>query len=404
MKILFLSAFFPSPTADSAGVLDAYHLLRELSKRNEVTLLSFAAGEDRKQIPSLREMCRSVITVDPPALPGSNRYLFYTGLSFGSKLPAIARMSHSRHMVHALLEQFSHQQFDIVHVEFTQMAHYVEYLNGVPAVLDESDLAFVRRERFARTTKSLTTRILLEWDTRKLKEYEIHYCGRFDGILVRTQQDKNVLKGFLPTARIEVISPWVDLSFAGRIDQLPAEEELLFYGAMWRPVNDQAAIYFINEILPRIRSKRPNTKLTVLGSRPGKRLTELQAKNVVVTGYVEDVAPYYSRASVVIVPLLSGAGIKGKVIQGLACGKPVVTTSVGAEGIPAAEEDGLFVHDDPQHFAERVLWLLEERRYLSFRDPARRFARKFHDWAAGVSRLEGLYEEIAKGVPVNSYC
>jgi glycosyltransferase involved in cell wall biosynthesis len=374
--------------------LDAHYILRELCRKHEVTLLSFAPAEDRKHIPGLRTMCREVVALGPLAVPRSTRYFFYTGLSLASKLPAIARMSHSKPMVRALRERVASGAFDLVYVEFTQMAHYVEFTGDVPAILDESDIAFVRRERFAQTTDSRAARLLLEWDTRKLKEYEIRYCERFQGILVRTDHDRQLLQSFLRAARIEVFPPWVDLSFAGRVQEEPKEENLLFYGAMWRPANEQAVSHFVKQILPMIRAGNREVTFTVLGSRPSERLRRMQGERVCVTGYVEDVAPYYSRACVVVVPLRSGSGIKGKIVQALACGKPVVTTSVGAEGIPAAERDGLFIRDDPQPFAECVRWLLEQRRYLDFREPARQFVRRFYDWKAGVERLENLCAEV----------
>jgi glycosyltransferase involved in cell wall biosynthesis len=389
--------------ADSAGVLDAHYILRELCRKHEVTLLSFAAPEDRKHIPGLQAMCREVVALDPPALPRGGRYFFYTGLSFASKLPAIALMSHSKPMVQVLRERIARGAFDLVHVEFTQMAHYVEWAEGLPAILDESDIAFVRRERFAQTTDSRAARLLLKWDTRKLKEYEIRYCRRFQGILVRTDHDRQLLQSFLPATRIEIFPPWVDLSFADRVREEPKEESLLFYGAMWRPANEQAVTYFVKQILPIVRTSNPEAKFTVLGSRPSERLRRMEGEKVCVTGYVEDVAPYYSRACVVVVPLQSGSGIKGKIVQALACGKPVVTTSVGAEGIPATERDGLFIRDDPRPFAECVRSLLEQRCYLDFREPARQFVRRFYDWKAGVERLENLYAEVVNSASVARY-
>jgi glycosyltransferase involved in cell wall biosynthesis len=293
-------------------------------------------------------------------------------------------------MVSAIRERMARREFDLVYIEFTQMAHYVQFIGKVPAILDESDIAFVRRERFAQTTGSPAARLLLNWDSRKLKRYEISNCGRFHGILVRTKHDKQLLQSFLPAAQVEVFPPWVDLSFADAIREETSEANLLFYGAMWRPVNEQAVCYFLEQMLPRIRVSNPSVQFTVLGSRPSERLRRMQEERVHVTGYVPDVAPYYSRASVVVVPLLSGSGIKGKIVQGLACGKPVVTTSVGAEGIDATESDGLFVRDAPQEFADCVRWLLEQQRYLNFREPARRFVAQFYDWQAGVERLEKL--------------
>jgi glycosyltransferase involved in cell wall biosynthesis len=357
-------------------------------------LLSFASAEDRKHIPGLQSMCREVVALDPPALPRSGRYSFYTGLSFASKLPAIARMSHSKAMAQALRETIARGAFDLVHVEFTQMAHYVDYLDGLPAILDESDIAFVRRGRFARTTPSPAKRFLLRWDTRKLKEYEIKYCSRYSAILVRTEHDRQLLRRHLPHSPIEVFPPWVDLSFASKVRAEPLETCLLFYGAMWRPANEQGVLYFLREIFPRIQHRSESMKFIVLGSRPNERLRRVHSANVEVTGFVPDVAPYYDRTAVVVVSLLSGSGIKGKVIQALACGKPVVTTSVGAEGIPASENDGLFIRDDPSRFADCVDWLLCDRRFLDFSQPAQSFVRRYYGWNAGVRRLETLYRDV----------
>jgi glycosyltransferase involved in cell wall biosynthesis len=115
-----------------------------------------------------------------------------------------------------------------------------------------------------------------------------------------------------------------------------------------------------------------------------------------VCGFAEDIEPFYQRTAVAVVPLLSGSGVKGKVLQALGCGRPVVTTSVGAEGIPASEADGLFVRDDPAAFADCVLWLLRGSTYLKFRGPARAFVREHYDWQASIQRLEHVYSEVVQ--------
>ncbi len=376
--------------------MDADHLLREICWNHEVTLLTFATPEDERYVPALSAICRQVVTVPVPALPGTKKSVLYTAMSFGSSLPAVARMVHSSRMVAQLTDLLRAGHFDLAHVEFTQMAHYVRYLTGTPAVIDESDIAYVRRQRFTDTVESALKRAVLQWDTRKLKQYELGYCSRFDGILVRTECDRQLLNAAVPGKQIEVVPPWVDFSFADRIAVAPAGEDLLFYGAMWRPVNEQAALYFLDQILPWIQARVPEQRFVVLGSRPSARLQERSSRQVSVCGYVEDVAPYYQRTAVAVVPLLSGAGIKGKVLQALGCGKPVVTTSIGAEGIPATEADGLFVRDDPAGFADCVLWLLRDRTYLQFQHPARAFIHNHYDWRAGMDRLERLYAEIGQ--------
>lgn len=394
MRILFLSAFFPSPAADSAGVLDAYHILRELSREHEIVLVSFASAADQARVSAVEGLCKRVILVQVLASPGSTQYLTYTGLSFLSRLPAIARMSHSSEMVRALRKEVTTGHFDLAVVEFTQMAHYVEYLNGIPAILDESDIAFVRRQRFAATVWNPISRFLLQWDTRKLRGYEISNARRYRAILVRTETDKSFLQDRLRESRIEVFPPWIDLSFASSVNGAPEGASILFYGAMWRPANEQGALYFARQIFPLIRQRIPESEFMVVGSRPSRRLTTAKVPGMAVTGFVPSVEPYYRKAAVAVAPLLAGSGIKGKVVQAMACGKPVVTTSIGAEGIPATERDGLFVRDDAREFAECVEWLVREKHFLQFREPARQFVARNYDWPGGVSRLKKLSLEL----------
>jgi polysaccharide biosynthesis protein PslH len=398
LRILFLSAFLPSPQADSAGVLDAYHILRELCRQHEVTLLTFASAEDLAHLPHLRGLCREVIAISAKVQPGSFAAKLYTAGTVISRLPAIARMCDSPEMHGQVRRLLAARAFDLVHVEFTQMAHYIEHLNGTPSILDESDIAFVRRQRFTSTVPSWSKRKLLAFDTRKLRNYELGFCSRFDAVIVRTEPDRRLLRRDSPGPLFEIVPPWIDLSFAPHVRDEPCAEGLLFYGAMWRAVNEQAATYFVREILPFITDVRPRIRFTIAGSRPSAGLRRMESRTVHVTGYLDRIAPEYDRTAVVVVPLLAGSGIKGKIIQALACGKPVVTTTIGAEGIPGTEADGLFVRDQPRAFADCVNWLLDGVRYLGYRDPARRFVHSYYDWDAGMARLEKLYRNvIARG-------
>jgi polysaccharide biosynthesis protein PslH len=399
LRILFLSAFFPSPSADSAGVLDVYHIIKELAKRHDITLLSFATNNDLKYLPHLKQICHEVITVRSPALPGTfNAYLF-TGISLFSPYPAIALMTQSREMKNILIKKLSENNFDLIQVEFTQMAHYIDQIkiisNNIPVVIDESDIAFIRRSRFAET-RCLIKRLLLRWDSEKLKHYELSYCGKFDAVLVRTEKDLQILKSYLPNKIFHKLPPWIDTSFVIRIKKEPEEENLMFYGAMWRPVNADAVIFFVKRIFPYIIRERPDVKFLIVGSRPPKSVLKLQSDRVIVTGYVEDITPYYNKAAIVVAPLRAGSGIKGKILQALACGKPVVTTSVGAEGIDAKESDGLFIADNVYDFAQCILNLLKNKKYLEYYDRAKYYFQSHYNWVDGIKSLEDLYIQLLK--------
>jgi len=374
--------------------LDAFKILEALSKKHEVTLLSFVSREDRANVGALKELCSEVVTIPVPASPGSWKYLAYTGLSYISQFPAIARMCHSRQMICEVQRHIA-RGVDAVHVEFTQMAHYTRYFGGTPCVLDESDLAYIRRERFAETLKPGCKRALLSVDNRKQKRYELTWASQFDAVLVRTECDRQTLQAELGYGKkIVTVPPWVDIAVRHNVSAVAEETSLLFYGAMWRPVNSQAAHYFIDEILPIVRASYPDARFIVAGSRPPASLTHLSSKAIEITGFIQDVSPFYSRCPIVVAPLLAGAGIKGKIIQGLSCGRPVVTTSVGAEGIPATEADGLFVRNDPKSFASCICWLLDQNHYLEFREGAQSFVRKSYHWQSGMERVESVYQDI----------
>jgi glycosyltransferase involved in cell wall biosynthesis len=238
----------------------------------------------------------------------------------------------------------------------------------------------------------------LKLDCQKMKSYELHYLKQYSAVLVRTMVDQKILAGFLPQQRFEVIPPWVELGDTVPEEPSMNEQNLIFYGAMWRKVNSGGAVYFIEQVWPFIRGKKPEIKLYVVGSNPPKKLRKLANDHIIVTGFVDNVAEYYKKCPVAVVPLLAGSGIKVKVIQALSYGKPVVTTSVGAEGIPASESDGVFIKDEPEKMAQTILWLFENNNYRNYVNSARAFAAHYYDWAGGIGRLELLYYELVNSM------
>ncbi len=300
-------------------------------------------------------------------------------------------MSNSSELFQRVRHLVKTEHFDVAHVQYTQLAHYIRSLGDVPAVLEEGDIAFIRRRRFADSLPNSLKKLLLRHDTAKLQEYEIAYCRLYDGVLVRSEADKEILSNWVPSDRIAVFPPWLDLSLAERVSPIPTAQDVMFYGAMWRPVNEQAAVLFAQKVWPAILTKAPDSRFLIVGSRPSSAVQKLQGSHVIVTGFVPDVAPFYSQSAVVVAPLIAGSGIKGKVLQALAYGRPVVTTSVGAEGIAATENDGLFIRDEPEQMTECVSALLLGRSYLQYRIPARDFIARNYDWHSGVERVQEMY-------------
>ena len=266
----------------------------------------------------------------------------------------------------------------------------------VPTVIDESDLAFERRRRFAMMIRNPVARIPILWDCQKLERYELDWLARFEAVLLRTEREEKLLRSKIELKRTLVIPPWVDVSFRDRVPPRPTDKTVLFFGALWRPVNDDAALWMAREVFPIVSQKIPEARLALVGSRPSKSVGALRSPRIEVPGWVDSIAPWYARSSVVVAPLRAGSGIKGKVIQALGVGRPVVATPVGAEGIDATESDGLFVENDAESFASRIVSLLENDDHLRWYESGRTYFDRNYSFESGCREWESLLETLAQ--------
>jgi glycosyltransferase involved in cell wall biosynthesis len=160
-------------------------------------------------------------------------------------------------------------------------------------------------------------------------------------------------------------------------------------------VNEDAALWAAREILPLVRKRVPDSRLLLVGSRPSAAVRALASESVEVPGWVESIAPWYERAAVALVPIRAGSGIRGKILQALGVGRPVVATPIGAEGIEAREEDGLFVRDEPAELAAAVVALLEGAEHARWHDAGRRWFDAAYRWEQACAEWESMLVELA---------
>jgi glycosyltransferase involved in cell wall biosynthesis len=246
---------------------------------------------------------------------------------------------------------------------------------------------------------------LIQW--RKLSRYETHVCQQVDRVAAVSAADAKALRQLVPGLDPAIVPNGVDLHFydgavATRSQSavhLPALS-LVFTGKMdFRP-NVDAVIWFVDEVLPRIRAERPDVHFFVVGQKPHLRLDPLrQREGVTLTGWVEDVRPYFERAAVYVAPLRMGGGTRLKLLEAMAMGKAIVSTSLGCEGFEVTDGREMCVADTAGDFAHTVLELLESpARRAALGRTARRFVETHYAWEAIVPRLERLYEApIATG-------
>ena len=251
----------------------------------------------------------------------------------------------------------------------------------VPLVLSQQNVEHMLWKRLGRVVPSWQ-RPLVELESRKTRRYEARACARATLTIAVSQADRDRLRAISPGATVCAVPSGVDTAYFAPRGEPEVPGRLVFTGSMdWYP-NEDAVRHFIDAILPAIRRGAPHTTVSIVGRDPSSRLRAAAARaDVQVTGTVGDVRPYVGQAEVFVVPLRIGGGTRLKILEGLAMGKAVVSTTTGAEGLPLVPGTHLLQADDPLEFARAVVALLREPRRRSALGVAGRRLVREYSWA-----------------------
>ena len=367
MKILFLTPQSPYPPRQGA-TLRNYHLLRHCALRHEVHLLTCLPPRDKKwPNPGLMKICSRVEGFHQPERPLRSR-LIDSLMATKPDMALRLEQDESRSVLERMLAE---ENYDLVQVEGLEMAPYGFQIleatgNRPPVVFDAHNAEFLLQKRSAlMDVRSLNrwhaaSYSLLQW--RKLYHYERAFCQAVDGIVSVSEPDRKALSSLAPGIPIVNVPNGIDISRYVP-EPLPASSPplLVFTGKMdYRP-NVDAMLWFGLKVFPRIR-RQLNVKLQIVGMDPHPRLNRLRTiRDVELTGAVDDVVPYIRGASVYLTPMRVGGGTRFKILEALACAMPVVSTSLGVEGLPLRGGEHLLIADDAQSFADAVLSLLRDQ-------------------------------------------
>lgn len=393
MRILFLSEAFPFPLHDG-GNLRTYHLLRGLASRHEVCLLSHAP-RNPSDTAALSDVCR---VVHVPSRPKLRRIAANALRPRGWRQPFFLWKNRAQALLDAASRLLQTDGFEAIHFNHLDTACFaVERRWAQKQVFDSHNClsAMTARMRTGESSRLQAAHLAREYAA--LRDLEAAVCRRMDVTLTCSIQDAESFRRLYSAVRTEVVPNGVDCDYFQPGDSAAEEEgALVFTGTMGYWPNEQAAMYFCREVLPILRASGKATRLYLVGRDPSPRVRALHdGHSVIVTGAVDDVRPYVHRAQAVVVPLHQGGGTRLKILEAFAMNKAVISTSLGAEGIPAQHDQEILLADDAASFARRTLDVLDDAALRNrLGRQSREFAVEQFDWRTIQRSLYDVYESL----------
>jgi len=381
-------------------------LIRGASADHEVHLISVTWQEELKYLAANRRHVASLTFIEKNR---SRLAVMATGLRGLLKRRPLAIapffLEAAAEKIHSFL---LHNEIDLIVFEESLIAPYLDAIPGncrARVVIDFHNVISSQSRTMSRMGSGpWKERVFCLLHSFLMRNWEARYARRVDHCVVVSDQEASRLGSLVPRVPISVVPNGTGLDTA--LGESKGRNTLLFTGTFTYEPNADAVRFFCRSILPLIQRRIPNVKLYIVGIDPSRDIRALGASeqnasaptgNIVVTGEVPDVAPYYENANVAIVPLRAGGGTRLKILEAMALGRPVVSTAFGCEGLAVKHGEHLMIADHPEDFADRVTELLENPELVQrLCRNARRLVESRYDWAALSAQFSKICSQVAK--------
>ncbi|MCU0666424.1 MAG: glycosyltransferase family 4 protein [Candidatus Omnitrophica bacterium] len=375
LRVALFSPYLPS--LDSAAFpRKVYDYIRLLSCRGHlIYLFSFCSQDDREKIDKISPFCKSLKL---EFLKDYSRYP-HTCRAFKQEIASLCK----------------NEDIDIIQCEQSYMNRYIPKYIRAPRILVEHEILSESFLQKAVLKNNFFHKIILY--SRSIKKYleEKRWYAKFNAIVVFSNQDRNIIRTRYGRENIKIIPLGIDLNAYQTKHITNTRYDLLCVGNFLHSPNVDAILYFCKKILPLVKKNLPSVSLVITGCNPAESIIRLAKENtnITVSGYIENLAGTYSEAKIFIAPIRYGTGMRYKIIEAMALGVPVVSTSVGARGF---HPDELKIADNPKEFANAVVELLKNP------DECNRMAKKgraaveqYYSWDKLLDQYEAIYDDLA---------
>ena len=400
MKILWLSHFVPYPPIGGC-FQRSYNLIREAASKNEIYLIALRNKEMthpdcdlNTAEKELKKICREVIFVD---ISSNNSKLGFYAAALKSLFttdPMSVNIFKSREMHYAIKKLSRKVRFQLVHFDTISMAEYIDDFENVPKMMNHHGVESFMIRRRAENDSNIMNKLYLMLEGYKLEKYEIKYCPQFKVNLTVSDLDKKMLERITKVNNFEVIENGVDVDYFHAVFENVKNKNIIFAGRLDQYSNRESLLHFMESVWPLLKNKYPDLRFTIIGNNPPSKLVEMARgdENIDLLGYVKDVRPHFAKAAISVCPIRDGGGTRIKILDALAMGMPIVSTTIGCEGIEIHPETDILIADTPGEFVEKVDRIFTDPdagRKLS--ENARRTAEEKYSWKALGVKLNEIY-------------
>jgi len=398
MKILFAPKQFPHSTV-IGGPIIIYNRIKYLSKNHQVGLASFINEEDRQYLGSIEPYLSDIELMPYP--PPRSYFRRFTDFLF-SEVPPYMCNTKSRPMRETVAMMTRRGDYDAVIAEYTVMGQYVHRNPGMnprtKRVISCHECYTIARKKvrdfYGRFSKLGFEAMLA---LRKLESYEFEMYREADKVFTLTPEEREGLLAYDPDLDIEIVPHGTDTDHFTPPPPDVQETAVGFLGNYPHDPNRDAVMYFLTDMWPQVKSSVPGIKFYVIGRGPTDDILSM-AKNdpdIVVTGQVDDVREYLRKLKVFITPIRLGKGFRGKILEAMSMGIPVVTTRLGAEGVPARDRENIVLAESPEEFVRKTSELFKnEKLRQEIGANGRQLVEERFSWQKGVEILEEILERL----------
>lgn len=395
MKVMFLSAWFPYPP-DNGSRIRAYNLIKSLSARHEVFLVSlYQSDSEPSETAQLGKICTVVSTHRERVFkPGGIKSV----LAFFSSAPRSYVDTYDPDVRDAVESAIAQVRPDVIVASTLGTANYVPPEPGIPTVLEQHNCEYAVLKRKADRLPGGLRRWRWELGWKKFARWEAGICRRCDTVTMVSESDRDLMLKIAPNlANMHVVPNGVDTDYYSIGSRIPDRNVLIYNGALTYGANLDAVRFFAGEVYPILANKLPDAKLVVTGRHEGVDLSGVaDCPGIELAGYVPDIRDALRRSAACVVPLREGGGSRLKILEAMAAGVPVVSTRVGAEGIEARHEQEILLAESAGDLAESICRVVSDTALAeSLTRAARTLVEKKYAWDTIGKTFVSIVESVA---------